>query len=332
MSGQWRHGASMRRLASLFDPMVRLLVLATVLAIIAPAAGAMQATARDISSGAIFLLFFVNGLRVSRRDLASAMANWRFFGPLAVWVFPVMALLGLGFATLAAPVLPPLIALGFLYLGTLPSTVQSATSYTSLAGGNVALSVVGAALLTLLGVVATAPLFALLGGGGVVTQGLDPVMRIAMLLVLPFALGQAAQPWFRDWVLRHSGGVVWLDRFVIALAVYVAFSGAMEQDIGARVSLGAWVALIAIVLVYLAVATAGAWLAARTLAYPYADRIAFLFAGSQKSVAIGAPLAGLLFAPADAGFILAPLLLYHFLQLVLAAPLSARFAKGHVLG
>jgi sodium/bile acid cotransporter 7 len=52
-----------------------------------------------------------------------------------------------------------------------------------------------------------------------------------------------------------------------------------------------------------------------------------LFAGSQKSVAIGAPLAAILFPPASAGFVIAPLLLYHLAQLVLAAPLALRLAR-----
>nr|WP_256439038.1 bile acid:sodium symporter [Erythrobacter sp. JK5] len=62
--------------------------------------------------------------------------------------------------------------------------------------------------------------------------------------------------------------------------------------------------------------------------YPRGDRIAFLFAGAQKSVAIGAPLAAILFPPEVAGFVIAPLLLYHLLQLVWAAPIATRLARS----
>ena len=48
----------------------------------------------------------------------------------------------------------------------------------------------------------------------------------------------------------------------------------------------------------------------------------------MKSVAIGAPLAAILFAPEVAGFVIAPLLLYHFLQLVIAAPIASRLAHS----
>ena len=56
------------------------------------------------------------------------------------------------------------------------------------------------------------------------------------------------------------------------------------------------------------------------------DRIAYLFGGSQKSLAMGAPLATIMFDAAVAGVILLPLLAYHFFQLVLAAPLANALA------
>ena len=70
----------------------------------------------------------------------------------------------------------------------------------------------------------------------------------------------------------------------------------------------------------------GAWLAGGALRLERSDRIAFLFAGAQKSAAVGAPLATILFPPAEAGFVVIALLLYHFFQLVLAAPIANRLA------
>jgi sodium/bile acid cotransporter 7 len=139
-------------------------------------------------------------------------------------------------------------------------------------------------------------------------------------------IGQAVQGWTRDWLIDRKGQVAWLDRAVIGIAVYVAFSGAVEQGLGAMFGPFEWAALVGLVGLFLALAVAGAWFAGGALALPRGDRIAFLFAGSQKSVAIGAPLAAILFAPEVAGFVIAPLLLYHLLQLVVAAPLASRLA------
>jgi solute carrier family 10 (sodium/bile acid cotransporter), member 7 len=322
----------MSRLLAIFpflrDPMIAVLVIATALALAFPAAGEARATATTVSNIGIFVLFLVNGMRIRRSEIAKGIANWRYFGPLMVFVFGAMALLGLGFGALAGGVLPPLVALGFVFLGCLPSTVQSATSYTSLANGNVALAVVGAALINIAGVAVSAPLFAAVGGVGAGEIGGEAVVRIFLILVLPFAIGQAVQDRFIDTLIAHKASAAWLDRAVIGIAVYVAFSGAVEQGLGTMLSAADWAALVALVLAMLALALGAAWTAGGVLGLPRGDRIAFLFAGSQKSVAIGAPLAAILFPPASAGFVIAPLLLYHLAQLVLAAPLAMRLARG----
>ncbi len=316
-----------KRLSILADPMIAVLLIATTLAFVLPASGEARETAQLVSSIAIFLLFLVNGMRIARGEILRGLANWRFFLPLFLWVFAAMPLIGEGFSLLAGSVLPPTVALGFLYLGTLPSTVQSATSYTSLAGGNVALSVVGAALINIAGVFVTAPLFALLAGGEAADMGSETVLRIGVILILPFMIGQAVQGWTIDWLKERKSDVAWLDRIVIGIAVYVAFSGAVEQGLAAMFDLAGWAILFGLIVAFLVVAIGGAWLAGSLLQLPRGDHISFLFAGSQKSVAVGAPLAALLFPPEVAGFVIAPLLLYHLLQLVIAAPMAKMLAN-----
>lgn len=316
-----------KRIALIADPMIAMLLLATALALTAPVTGTERGIAQQVSNGAIFVLFLLNGIRVPRGEIAVGLANWRFFLPLTLFVFGAMALLGTGLSSLGSQVLPPLLALGFLFLGTLPSTIQSATSYTTLAGGNIALSVIGAALINIIGVFVSAPLFAILGGGDAVSAGADVIVRIGLILILPFAIGQVIQGWFGGWVQRHKAQIVWLDRGVIALAVYVAMSGAVGQGLLASLAGATWVWLIGMVVAFLALANCAAWLAGRMLGLCVEDRIAFLFAASQKSVAVGAPLAAILFPPASGGFVIAPLLLYHLLQLMLAAPLARALAS-----
>ena len=308
------------------DPMLRMLTLAIVLAILIPASGSGRAVADGVANVAIFLLFLLNGMRIARRDIATGIANWRFLLPLVLWVFGAMALAGLGLSKLAAGYLPPMVALGFLYLGILPSTVQSATSYSTLAGGNPALSVVSAALLNMLGIVLSAPLFAILGGVGAGAVGWSVVIKIVTILLLPFVIGLAVQDYTTGFIARHKPKIVWIDRFVIAIAIYVAFSGAVEQGIWQRIDGFSWAMLIGGVAVYLTFAHGGAWLTSGLLRVSRPDRISFLFAGAQKSAAIGAPLATVLFPPATAGFVVLPLLLYHLFQLEIAAPIAGRLA------
>ncbi|MFA9200674.1 MAG: bile acid:sodium symporter family protein [Cypionkella sp.] len=316
----------MRWLAKI-DPMVRLLVLAIALASLLPATGDGRHAAQWISDGAIFLLFFLNGLRLPRAEVWRGIGHWRLLVPLLAWCFGAMALAGKGLALALDEALPPLVALGFLYLGVLPSTVQSATAYSSLAGGNVASSVVIAALTNVLGVFASAPLFAALGGGGAGAMGASGLAKVVVILILPFALGQLMQRPLSRWVGAHRDFVTTLDRLSIAIAVYVAFSAAVEQGLCRAVTPADWLVLLVAVSMLLAFAFAGAWALAGALGLERPDRIAFLFAGAHKSVAMGAPLAAVLFPPPVAGMVLLPLLVYHLLQLVVSAPLASRLAR-----
>ncbi|HUQ12869.1 MAG TPA: bile acid:sodium symporter family protein [Novosphingobium sp.] len=310
------------------DPMVRLLVAAIVLATLVPVSGRASAAAQFVANAAVFVLFLLNGLRLPRAEVLAGLGNHRLLIPMVLWVYGAMALAGWLLWQAGAGMLPPLLALGFLFLGVLPSTVQSATAYSSLAGGNVASSVVAAALLNLLGVFVTAPLFSLLAGAG--QAGFDgaALVKVIAILLVPFALGQALQRWLGEWVKSHRPLVTAMDRTSIAIAVYVAFSGAVAGGIWTRVDAAGWAGLLAGVALLLGFAHAGAWLLGTALRLPRGDRISMLFAGAQKSIAMGAPLATVLFAPAAAGIVLLPILIYHLLQLVLAAPLAAGLKRA----
>ncbi|MBV7259841.1 bile acid:sodium symporter [Erythrobacter crassostreae] len=316
-----------RWIVKLADPMIAVLVIATLLALVLPLSGEAGEAAQTVSNVSIFLLFLVNGMRIARGEIFTAIANWRFFAPLVLFVFAGMSAMGTGFSHLAALYVTPEIALGFIFLGVLPSTIQSATSYTTLAGGNAALSVVGAALINILGVFISAPLFAFLAGSEAVNLGTDTIVRIGMILLLPFVIGQALQGFTREWLIDRKSQVVWLDRIVIGIAVYVAMSGAVSQGLLSSMSPEAAGWLTFVTIAFLMLAYGLAWKLSGIAEYLRADRIAFVFAGPQKSVAIGAPLAAILFEPAMAGFVIAPLLLYHLLQLAVAAPLATRLAQ-----
>ena len=315
------------RIAGGIDPLVRLLALAILLASVVPVTGPYRPLAQEVSNAAIFVLFLLNGLRLPRAEVLKGMRHVRLLLPLALWSFGVMSLAGLGLARAGeALMLPPTVALGLLFLGALPSTVQSATAYSSLAGGNVAVSVVAAAFLNVLGVFLSAPLFSALAGSEAAAFDLDALERIGLILLLPFVLGQIAQGRTGHLVRDHRRLATWMDRTAIAIAVYVAFSGAVEQGLWQLVGPLDWAALLLLVGAFLTFGFGGAWLLGGSLRLTRGDRIAFLFAGAQKSIALGAPLASVLFPPAVAGLLLLPVLTYHLLQLVISAPLASRLA------
>ena len=315
-------------LSRIFADRFVLLLLGTILlASILPVRGEAADVAALISSAAIFLLFFLNGVRLPRDEVLHGVRNWRLQGAIFLFVFGAMPIMGLGMSHLFDNVLPATLALGLLFTGILPSTVQSAAAYCALAKGNVAASVVAAALINLVGVVVSPLLFAMLAHVGEANVSGEAVGRIALILLLPFALGQAAQRWLKPWVDRHKSLATWMDRISIAIAVYVAFSGAVVAGIWSIVR-GDELAWLAVALtLMLIVGFGGAWLLGGAMKLPRGDRITMLFSGGQKSIAIGAPLAATIFPPAIAGMVLLPTLAYHMAQLILSAPLATHLAK-----
>ncbi|MGV1684366.1 bile acid:sodium symporter family protein [Sphingopyxis sp. NJF-3] len=306
-------------LSRLFPDRFVPVLLATIgLASLLPVRGGAVPVAEGVSTAAIVLLFFLNGVRLPRDEVLHGIRNWKLQGGNLAFCFALMPLLGLAAQAATAPLLPATLALGFLFLGVLPSTVQSATAASSMAGGNVAASVVAAALLNLVGVIASPLLFAALAGSAGEIHG-AAALRIALILLLPFLAGQVAQRWLRPWVLAHRGAATFMDRTSIAIAVYVAFSAAVVGGIWRLLDGRELGIAFAAVAAMLALSFTGAWLLGSLLRLRRPDRVTLLFAGAQKSIAVGAPLAAALFPPATAGMVLVPILVYHMAQLILSA-------------
>lgn len=311
------------------DRFVLMLLLTILAAALLPVTGVAAVYAGHAVSVAIFLLFFLHGLRLPRAEVIVAMRNWRLQGVMFAFVFAFMPLVAFGATRAQGSLLPEGLVVGLLFLGVLPSTVQSAISYSSLAGGNIAASVMASALLNLAGIFMTPLLVALLiGAGGGAAIGGDTVLRIVAILLLPFALGQIAQGWLGAWAVRNKPMLTLLDRTAIVLAVYVAFSSAVAGGQMQALDWGVLGVLTAIICTMLAIAFLSAWALGGAIGLPRADRISLLFAGSHKSIATGAPLAAILFAGPQAGLVILPALIYHQIQLIVSAPLASRLAKS----
>lgn len=309
------------------DRFVPVLFATILLASLLPVRGGAVPVAQALSTAAIVLLFFLNGVRLPRDEVLHGIRNWKLQGGAFAFCFGAMALLGLGAQAASGSLLPATLAIGFLFLGILPSTVQSATAATGMAGGNVAASVVAAALLNLVGVVVSPLLFAALAGNAGAIGG-DGAVRIALILLLPFVVGQAMQRWLRPWALQHRALASFMDRSAIAIAVYVAFSAAVVAGIWNQLDAREIGVVLAGVALLLALAFGAAWGFGGLLRLAHSDRITLLFAGAQKSIAVGAPLAATLFPPAIAGMVLVPILVYHMAQLILSAWIAPTLSKA----
>ena len=275
---------------------------------------------------AIGLVFFLHGARLSREAVIGGLTHWRLHLVVLAATFGLFPLLCLGVAALPTWITPPALAGGIVFLGCLPSTIQSSIGFTVIARGNVAAAVAAASASNLLGIVITPILVGLLlHAKGAVSAG--SAWAIVLQLLAPFVAGQVLRRWIGGWVAAHARLVQVVDRGSILLVVYTAFSSAVVEGVWSRIGALDLVRLLILCGAILAVALAATYFTARACGFSTPDEIAVVFCGSKKSLASGVPMAGVLFPAATAGLALLPLMLFHQIQLMACAVIAQAYAK-----
>ncbi|AXG81219.1 bile acid:sodium symporter family protein [Streptomyces paludis] len=308
------------------DPYVLALLATVGLAALLPASGAAAQVAGGASTGAVALLFFLYGARLSTAEVVEGLTHWRLHLTVLAATFVLFPLLGLAARGLVPYVLTPQLYSGLLFLCLVPSTVQSSIAFTSIARGNVPAAICAGSFSSLIGIVLTPLLAALLIGGQTAGVSADSLLRIVAQLLLPFVAGQLLRRWISGFLTRHKKVLGLVDRGSVLLVVYTAFSegvvsGSWHQLTPARLG-----ALLAVEAVLLAVMLAATWYGGARLGFGRADRIAIQFAGSKKSLAAGLPMATVLFG-AHASLAVLPLMLFHQMQLMVCAVIAKRRAR-----
>jgi len=308
------------------DPFLLMLLAIVGFASIVPARGEVAVVASRVSDVAIAVLFFLHGAKLSRQAIVAGVRAWPVHILVILATFVMFPLLGIGAKALADLWLNPAIGAGILLLCLMPSTVQSSIALTSQAGGNVPAAVCSASASSILGVVVTPALAAVLLSSSGNKLSLDVIQDIALQLLLPFSVGHAARPLFLGILDRYHSSLAKLDRGVILLIVYNAFSAAVVEGLWQRYSIMdlLWTLLFGVVL--LAIALTTTTLGSRLAGFDTADEITVVFCGSKKSLASGVPIASAIFPPALVGPMILPLMLFHQLQLLACAVLAQRYA------
>ncbi len=319
----------LKRLADLFDPFLAALIATVTAASLLPAHGIGATIAGWAADGAILLLFFLHGAKLSRQAIVAGASKWKLHLVVLATSFLFYPLLGLGAEQVALRVAPAMAA-GLLYLTLLPSTVQSSIAFVSIAGGDVPAAIGAASLSSIVGIVAT-PLLAqvLMGAGGTnAEQAIDSILKIGGQLLLPFAAGHFARPWIGPYIDRHKALVGRVDRGSILFLVYTVFSAAVVEGLWHRTDLHDLVAALAIGLVMLAIVLAVTLWLPRALGWAREDEIVWRFCGSKKSLVAGVPLAAAIFPAPQVGMLLLPLMLFHQAQLMVCSVLAKKYATG----
>jgi sodium/bile acid cotransporter 7 len=308
------------------DPFILWLIGAVVLGSVLPVRGEAAGAVDAATLAAIFALFFLHGVRLPREALKAGLTDWRLHLAILAATYFVFPVIGLTLRALAPGLLTPALWAGILFLCALPSTVQSSIAFTSMAGGNIAGAVAAAAASNLLGVFLTPLLVSLMLSASGADFSAGGIVKIVLLLLLPFVAGHLLRPWLFPLVRDRPRLTTSVDKGTILLAVYGAFSAAAVAGLWSRIPPEALAAVIALCLVLLGLVLLATWAIGR-LGFDAPSRAAILFCGSVKSLASGVPMARILFPGPMAGFVILPIMIFHSAQLIVCAWIAARMGR-----
>ncbi|MGN6448411.1 MAG: bile acid:sodium symporter family protein [Brucella intermedia] len=314
------------------DKFTSMLIVTILFASVLPVHGEFAEWFALATKFAVGLLFFLHGARLSREAVVAGITHWRLHLAVLSSTFILFPILGLAAGWSVPGLSQSAFYTGILFLCVLPSTVQSSIAFTSIAGGNVSAAIVSASASNIFGMFLTpllvGLLFAVKGGGGISVDALESIL---LQRLAPFVLGQILQPWIGSFMRRHGKALGFVDRGSILMVVYLAFSEAVVEGLWRTVSwddLGMMVGVNIVLLVAVLLAT---WYGSKWLGFNRPDRITIMFCGSKKSLASGAPMASAIFAGANVGSIVLPLMLFHQIQLMACAVIARKLAdhKDH---
>lgn len=283
-----------------------------------------------VRNGAIVLIFIFSGLLIPLHVLGKALRNARAHSLIQIFsfiIFPLAGVVVVQFLDLLS--VQTAIKAGVLVMCCLPTTITSCVAFTRVAGGNDATALINAVLGNLLGVFLTPFLLILLLGRTSQIDLAEVVGKLVVLVVLPLAAGQVlrglgarpSQPVSKR--LSHASQICIL--LILCIVLGKSFAS------GLMIPPGTIALLVLVSLGLYLIIFWGAWWAATAvpgLRLDRGDRIAAAICGSNKTLAMGAPLIAIAFGSGpEAGLILAPILLYAPVQMTLTGLLAARFAQ-----
>jgi solute carrier family 10 (sodium/bile acid cotransporter), member 7 len=318
---------------SLQNGFIVALLCSVALAFLFPSPGAREGWMHPdlLNNAGIALILFLQGLAMAVERMKSGAANWRLHLIIQSFTFLLFPVVGLAFHEITRviwPSEPSALRDGFLYLCVLPSTVSTSVVLTSVARGNTSGAIFNAALSNILGVLFTPLLVRLLMQTSGQVSSFGPLLlKITLLTLVPFVVGMGLRPFVRKWVDACRSWLNILSNGVILFIVYTAFCDSVEGRIWEHYGIGITVKVLIGVVALFATVSLFVCAASNAARLQRDDFIAALFCSVKKTLAMGVPLAQLIFgAKGNLGLILLPIMFYHPFQLFICGLLADYFS------
>ncbi len=275
-----------------------------------------------LSDIGITLIFLFYGLKLNPRKLRQDLGNFRLHILVQVSTFILFPLLVLPFFYYFEGGEYYLLALGFFFLASLPSTVSSSVVMVSIAKGNIPGAIFNASISSLLGIFIT-PLWMgwVIASGSIELGSFSGILlKLLLQVFVPVVLGLFLNRLWGQWAYKNARFLKLFDQSIILLVVYISFAESFVLGIFDDSSWFDlfWVAIGSLLLFIVAYFIIR--IIAKKMAFTREDIITATFSGSKKSLVHGTVMAGIIFDGfAGVGLILLPIMVYHALQLILVS-------------
>jgi len=310
------------------------MIAAVIVALLAPDPGARGGWLNPdlVNNGGIALILFLQGLSLAFEKVKSGAGNWRLHTLIQAYTFVIFPIIGVALNAMMPflwPNVPEGVRGGFLFLCVLPSTISTSVVLTAVARGNTAGALFNAAFSNILGVVVTPLLVQLLMSRTGQSGSFGPLLlKISLLTLLPFGIGMFLRPRLGARVDARKAWVSRISNAVILFIVYAAFCDSVKERIWERHGFALTGMTFALVMGLFLWISLMVHVSCKLLKLDRGDRIAAYFCSVKKTLAMGVPLAVLIFGQrTDLPLILLPVMLYHPVQLFLNGLLANHWAR-----
>jgi len=265
---------------------------------------------------------FLSGIAVSLAHVRDDLKNWRTHLAIQGFTFLITPLL-VYVATLWLPDGP--LKYGVYVVAVVPPTLSSCIAFSMAAGGRMACALINSVAGNLLGVfISPLVLAVMIGAGegpGTVAPG-KTIGDLILLVLIPLVAGQFARVWFPVAAKHTEPYQGYAGQTCVLLLSLATFSKSMTQLVTEAPALWRYFALLAAIHVGLVAIVSAA---VRVCACSMAETPAILFSATQKTLAVGLPLAESFFARRGepVGVIILPLIFYYIFQMLFGSALIA---------
>lgn len=285
-----------------------------------------------VNWGAPCGIFLLSGLTLPSSQLAATAVRVKEHALIQAFNLAYIPLVMLAVCTGlgGAGVLPKALADGLLVMAAVPTTVNMCVALSRSAGANEALAIFNAVVGNVLGVVLTPWLVVRLVGAHGTIAAADVLKKLTQKVVLPLVAGQLLRrlPSAAGLIKERKKLLSRASESLLLLTVFTTFCDTFLQ--GTVLAPATVAALLGLVVATHLFFLASAWVASGWACGQGAmsDRVAILYASTQKTLALGLPLLRILFqGRADLAVLCTPLLMQHPLQLIVGSLLQPVLAR-----